>query len=170
VFSLRFVFVLIALVALSCGALVNPSPIWGSGIITLTIAVGVGATIAVWRSSRSRVFYGPLAGVIWLYLLVLFCDPLKGLEKNLISSKLIFVWWSQVKTDRITPPNTYVDADVWAGDFYNSLQPVAGRGTNTSWVRLRALTGVYYTVHCSAAVLLGAAAGILTVRASRSTG
>jgi hypothetical protein len=157
VFSLRLLFFLIAFAALACAALLNPSPLWGSAMITVTVAVAVGATIAAWRSSR--LFYAPLAGVIWLYLLILFFEPFQELEKNLFSSKLIFVVWSKLNNiEGLSPP----DAFIWANDFYRIVRPDGSPGIQTTWGKLLALTGFYYTLHSCAAVLLGTLAGILT--------
>jgi hypothetical protein len=166
VFSLRLLFVLIAFAALACAALVKPSPLWGSVMITLTVAVAFGATVAAWRSSR--VFYAPLAGAIWLYLLILFFEPLKGLEKNLLTSKLIFEVWAQLNADRVNASPPFTAADIWRRDFYRVVQPDGPGGTQAPWDKLDVLPGFYYTVHSCAAILFGTLVAILTAWAARA--
>jgi hypothetical protein len=162
-FSLRSLFILVAFAALACAALLNRTELWGSVIIAVTLTLAVGMTIAVWISPSSRLFYAPFAGVIWGYFFVLFFDPLKGLEKNLITSKLIFEVWPHLVERK---PNSYSPA-IWAGDFYNIIRPEFVGGIQTNWAALHSLTGFYYTVHCCAAVLFGSVAGSLTVLANR---
>ena len=165
-FSLRFLLAAVAFAGLASAALVNRTPLWGSTLITLTVAIGATATIVAWRSPTLRAFYAPFAGVIWVYLLVLFFEPLKVLEKNLLTSKLIFEVCPNL-VDGKNHISSLPDAFIWADDFYKAIGSGPTGGIQTSWTALLSLVGFYYAVHCCAAVLFGAFAGMLSALANR---
>ena len=84
-FSLRTLFVGVAYAALICAALVYCwTTLLGSAVLTLTLAIAFGATVAAWRSVAARSFYGPMALAMWLYIAVLFYEPLEEMERNLV--------------------------------------------------------------------------------------
>jgi hypothetical protein len=86
---------------------------------------------------------------------------LKGLEKNLFTSKLIFEVWPHVVEGKAYTPF------VWYHDFYDITRPNFTGGIQTGWAALESLTWFYYTVHCTAALVLGLMAGWITVWVER---
>ena len=153
-FSLRALFVAIAYVAMACSALKFRTPLWGSVICTMTIAIGIGAAIVAWQSPASRRVYGPLALVIGIYLLIVFCPLFQDMERQLITSHLIFQWWPQ-----LSEPMGY-SAEYWEEFFY--MVPRNKYENRASWGGLVGLIGFYNSVHSVAAVVFGTVAGLLT--------
>ena len=153
-FSLRTLFVAIAIVALIWAALVYRSPLLASWVLMLTLAIAVGSAIAAWRVPLSRGFYGPLAMVIWLYLVIVFYEPLQELERGLLVNHVLFRVWAGVKDQ---------DWASWQQRYYQFRREqqisVWGYPPHTFYE----FTALYQTVHCVAAVLLGLLAARITV-------
>ncbi len=152
-FSLRTLFVGVAYAALVCAALVTPSSYLGSSVVTLTLAIAAGATIAAWRTPSARGFYGPFAFVTWLYLGIVFYQPFEKLEQTLLTNEVLFRVWAHKKS-AISGES---DWTAWRQFFYTiddlreELELIA-----------------FYTVsHCTAAVLLGLLAGWITAWVER---
>lgn len=160
-FSLRTLFIAVAYAALVCAALVYRSPLLGSLILGLTVVVAFGATIAAWRSVEVRGFYGPMALAMWLYMLVLFYEPLYKLERSLPTSQFVFWAWSRAEADS-------EHRRVFWHEYYYSNRHV--QSAVEPRVRIGELNVFYYAIHCASALLLGLLAGSLTVWVERKRG
>jgi hypothetical protein len=153
-FSLRTLFVAVAIVALVWAALVYRSPLLASLVLLLTLAIAVGSTIAAWRFPPSRGYYGPLAIVLWLYLVVLFYEPLRELERGLLVNQILFRVWAGARDQ---------DWATWHQRYYKFRQEQQLPGFQYLPQTFYEFTALYQTIHCVAAVLLGSLAGRLTL-------
>ena len=157
-FTLRTLFVAVAIAALVWAALISRSPFLASWVLMLTLAVAVGSTIAAWRVPLSRSFYGALAFVLWLYLVVLFYEPLHELERHLLVNHVLFRVWAGARDQ---------DWTSWQQRFYRIRQEQRMAGSPQLLGSYHEFTALYHTIHCVAAVLLGWLAGWITVRVER---
>jgi hypothetical protein len=155
-------FVVVGILAFVCAAFARQSLFLTSIAITATLAVALGATIATWRFPIGRSFYGPMALVVWAYLLILFYEPLRGLSRYLITSHIVFRLWGF-----LAPPRGAVSKNedawlYWQDAFYSETTRLRSDYLNFQWLDV-----FYYTSNCISAVFFGLLAGWITVSFER---
>jgi hypothetical protein len=92
-FSLRTLLIAIAVAALGIAAIVNRTPLWASAFVTLTIALILAATVLAILRPTHRAFWAPTAIVGIAYTLTVYCDPLRDLHYQLLSTQITINGW-----------------------------------------------------------------------------
>src|SRR5688572_20307773 len=102
-FSLTGLLLATAIIALGAAAIVHRTSLWTNLVVTLAVAITVGCTITAWASPTRRSFCLPFAIVAWVYLSVIYLEPLAPLE----SSSLRRGWCTTSRFERIERFPTY---------------------------------------------------------------
>ena len=144
-FSVTTLLLATAVVALGAAAVVHRTSLWTNLVVTLAVGITVGCTITAWASPTRRSFCLPFAVVAWVYLAIVYLDPLAPLEKQLITSRLVHDL--SIRTDRTLPEVFYEDRDdLYVQDMNRRLEGLAPSSFHA-----------FYHA-CQAAIALGLAA------------
>jgi hypothetical protein len=150
-FSITALLLATAVTALGAAAVVNRTSLWTNLVVTLAVAITVGCTITAWASPTRRPFCLPFAVVAWVYLLIIYLDPLAPLEKQLITSRLVHD--ASLRTDTSVSDVFYEDRDdIYIRDFNRRLEGLAPS-------RFHAF---YHAVQAVIALALATLVGLLT--------
>jgi hypothetical protein len=74
-YSLKHLFVLIAIACIVVNALISPSPFWAFIVVNTAVVSLLAATIGAWMQLLNRAFWAPFCTVAWFYLVVAFIPP-----------------------------------------------------------------------------------------------
>ena len=150
-FSLTGLLLATAIIALGAAAIVHRTSLWTNLVVTLALAITVGCTITAWASPTRRSFCLPFAIVAWVYLSIIYLEPLAPLEKQLITSRLVHD--VAIRTDRMIPDVLNEDRD----DFY-----VRDMNRRLEGLAPSTFHAFYHACQAAIAVGLAALAGIVT--------
>lgn len=87
-FSLRTLFIVVAVSAFGIAALVNRTPIWTSIFVTLTLALILAAAVLAILRPAHRAFWVPVAMVGIVHLVVIYLVPFRPLSRYLFTTQL----------------------------------------------------------------------------------
>ena len=123
-FSVTALLLATAVVGLGAAAVVHRTSLWTNLVVTLAVAITIGCTITAWASPTRRNFCLPFSIVAWVYLTVVYLDPLAPLEKQLITSRIVHD--ISIRTDRSLPDTFYEDRDdLYVQDLNRRLEGLA---------------------------------------------
>jgi hypothetical protein len=150
-FSITALLLATAVVALGSAAVINRTSLWTNLVVTLALAITLGCTITAWASPTRRAFCLPFAIVAWVYLAIVFLEPLAPLEKQLITSRLVHDL--SIRTDRSLPDVFYEDRDeAYVRDLNRRLEGLAPSSFHA----------FYHACQAAIALALATIAGIAT--------
>jgi hypothetical protein len=123
-FSVTALLLATAVVALGAAAIVHRTSLWTNLVVTLAVGITIGSTVTAWASPTRRSFCLPFSVVAWVYLAIVYLDPLAPLEKQLITSRLVHDL--SIRTDRSLPEVFYEDRDdLYVQDMNRRLEGLA---------------------------------------------
>lgn len=84
-----------AFATLGTAAMIYRTYTWSTVVVTLAMTLALVCTLLAWASSGRRCFCVPFSIVAWVYLAIVFLDPLASLERQLLTSRVLFVVWTR---------------------------------------------------------------------------
>jgi hypothetical protein len=102
-FSLKYLFVVVALAAIFAGAFVYRTPLWASLVVTATFGLLIIATVYSVLVTSSRHFSLGFIVTGWLYLAVVFIPFLSEAHRVLFTTRLLGYGWERLKGGQLHP-------------------------------------------------------------------
>jgi hypothetical protein len=109
-FSLATLFLVMAVVAVGCAALANPSQAWAEVIVAVVLLLlFAGLVAALIVQGPLRVFVIGFATVGWLYFLLTFADAVNLRDRLITTRPLNVMFTAQMRSSGDWPQSGYMD-------------------------------------------------------------